>query len=68
MANLREMALGAANYDGAFERVAQQLTPSQFERDERIAVELLGPLQRKKTFSTAPKRLSEEVWARRRAA
>jgi hypothetical protein len=67
-ANLREMVLGNANYDGAFERVAQQLTPEHFTARDRISVELLGPVQRAKLFSSAPKKLADDVWARRRAA
>ncbi|WCM28579.1 hypothetical protein NDN01_06560 [Sphingomonas sp. QA11] len=67
-ANLRELVLGTIDYDGAVERVSHQLTPSHFEADETIYVEMLGSLQRTKIFTAAPKRLADEVWVRRRAA
>lgn len=66
-ANLRELALGAADYDGTFERVAHQIAPSHFGPTETIHVEMLGPVARGSLSMVAPKRLADDVWARRRA-
>jgi hypothetical protein len=65
-ANLHALAAGRSHYDGSPERISRQLAPSHFSRADSIQVSLLGPVSRPTYPSGAPKRLSEDVWGRRR--